>query len=233
MPSEEWIVYKHTSPSKKVYIGITHQKPELRWRDGKGYQYNLHFWKAIQKYGWENFDHEIVAEGLTEEEATALEKELVATYKSAKKQNGYNVAEGGHVLSEESRRKISRSRIERGFVPWSKGKHLSAETRAKISNALKGKKRTYPLTELESEHRRRSKIGALNPNYGKPMEITKKQMLIDLNSKAVVQITGNKEIVHKSATEAGRTLGIFPGNITRVCKRQRKTAGGYQWKYAE
>jgi hypothetical protein len=35
----------------------------------------------------------------------------------------------------------------------------------------------------------------------------------------------------KSAKIAGKILNINPGNITSVCKKYRKTAGGYIWKY--
>lgn len=35
-----YTVYKHISPSNKVYIGITSRKPELRWRKGNGYYNN-------------------------------------------------------------------------------------------------------------------------------------------------------------------------------------------------
>lgn len=33
-----YTVYKHTSPSGKVYIGITKKKPEYRWNHGRGYK---------------------------------------------------------------------------------------------------------------------------------------------------------------------------------------------------
>lgn len=32
-----WCVYKHTSPSGGVYIGITSDYPLARWRNGRGY----------------------------------------------------------------------------------------------------------------------------------------------------------------------------------------------------
>jgi hypothetical protein len=32
-----WCVYKHTSPSDGVYIGITSDYPLARWRNGRGY----------------------------------------------------------------------------------------------------------------------------------------------------------------------------------------------------
>ena len=53
-----WTVYKHTSPSNKVYIGITAKEPKDRWMSGYGYRKNDHFNKAILKYGWRsNFIH--------------------------------------------------------------------------------------------------------------------------------------------------------------------------------
>lgn len=52
----------HISPSNKRYIGITSQKPEIRWANGKGYSYNKHFYRAIQKYGWDNFEHRILCQ---------------------------------------------------------------------------------------------------------------------------------------------------------------------------
>ena len=54
-----YVVYKHTTPSGKVYIGITGLKPERRWRNGNGYKDNEHFYRAILKYGWDNIKHEI------------------------------------------------------------------------------------------------------------------------------------------------------------------------------
>lgn len=42
-----YTVYKHTSPSGKVYIGITKRKPEYRWNKGKGYRKDqLLFYRA-------------------------------------------------------------------------------------------------------------------------------------------------------------------------------------------
>ena len=83
MSLEKWKVYKHTTPSGKVYIGITHQKPEYRWgKEGNGYKSNNHFSNAIKKYGWENIKHEIIAEVTTQSQAEAIEKNLINYYKS-------------------------------------------------------------------------------------------------------------------------------------------------------
>ena len=63
-----WCVYKHTNKTNgKVYIGKTCRKPEYRWNEGKGYIYQRHFWNAINKYGWDNFEHEILIKDLDAE----------------------------------------------------------------------------------------------------------------------------------------------------------------------
>lgn len=35
--NNNWCLYRHTTPSGKVYIGITSYKPEYRWNNGRGY----------------------------------------------------------------------------------------------------------------------------------------------------------------------------------------------------
>ena len=77
-----YTVYKHTSPSGKVYIGITSKNVKERWNYGQGYRNNEHFWRAIQKYGWKSIEHTILYENLTKSQACEKEKELIAFYKS-------------------------------------------------------------------------------------------------------------------------------------------------------
>ena len=227
--SNVWKVYKHTAPNGKVYIGVTHQKPENRWNAGKGYRSNTHFYNAICKYGWGNFEHEVLAEGLTEEDAIKMETELIAKYDSANKQYGYNVALGGHNQSEESRKKIGATRKERGIIPPNKGKKWSEETRKKISESLTG--RRYHVSNAARENIRQAKIGEKNPNYGKPLTWTNEARFAKVQ-RAVVQIKGDQVVRYDSAVIAGKETGITSGNICRACQGKRKTAGGYEWRYA-
>lgn len=74
---DSFCVYKHTSPNGKVYIGITCQKPSYRWSEGNGYKNNVYFYRAIQKYGWESFQHEVLFTGLSKENARKKEVELI------------------------------------------------------------------------------------------------------------------------------------------------------------
>lgn len=111
--NNNYTVYMHINKiNGKRYIGITCQEPKNRWRNGKGYDEQPHFWRAICKYGWDNFEHIIVAEGLTKEQAITMEIELIAKYDTTNQDKGYNMTLGGEggsgrIVSEEERKAIS------------------------------------------------------------------------------------------------------------------------------
>lgn len=93
---KKWTVYIHISPSNKKYVGITSlNPPKKRWANGKGYSKNKYFIRAIEKYGWNNFEHIIYMDNLSEKEAKALEIKLIAEYKSNQNEYGYNITNGG------------------------------------------------------------------------------------------------------------------------------------------
>lgn len=88
-------VYIHTNKvNGKRYIGVTRQKPERRWQNGEGYKHCKHFYSAIKKYGWDNFDHFVLEVG-SEELMFQLEKQYIAYYKTTDRRYGYNTSLGG------------------------------------------------------------------------------------------------------------------------------------------
>ena len=99
---KEYCVYMHTNKiNNKKYIGITSKNPLYRWNNGHGYKGQIVFYRAIVKYGWDNFSHEILFTGLSEDEARAKEIELIAkhktNYKRYGKDFGYNACDGGDI----------------------------------------------------------------------------------------------------------------------------------------
>lgn len=163
MNENNYTVYMHISPSNKRYIGITSKSVNKRWNNGLGYIKNDHFWRAIQKYGWNNFQHIIVAEKLSKQEACELEIKLIANYNTQDWEYGYNIMPGGEtqILPESSRKKISEakkgkkmskearakmSESHKGKVSCLLGTTLSDETKSKISKSLKGKKHPHGAT---------------------------------------------------------------------------------------
>lgn len=111
--NKNWVVYAHKNKiNKKIYIGITGQKPERRWRNGQGYKTSTYFYNAIQKYGWNNFEHIILQFNLTQQEAEQKEKYYIQKYNTLNDIYGYNIKKGGKLnqgLSKQGRKKISQS----------------------------------------------------------------------------------------------------------------------------
>ncbi len=104
MSNSNYCVYMHIVPKEisgyaydKRYVGITSRNPEERWgKDGENYSRQF-FGHAIQKYGWDNIQHVIVYEGLTQNEASQKEMELIEKYETKLGYKGYNASNGGEV----------------------------------------------------------------------------------------------------------------------------------------
>lgn len=208
-------VYKHTSPSGKVYIGITSQKPESRWANGKGYKHSPHFRAAIKRHGWGNISHEILAEGLTREAAEQMEVELIKSYHSTDREYGYNIDRGG-----------------------STGPKHTEETRAKISEANRCRKwalatreklRVYRLAHPATEETAR-KIAEANRGRRHRPESVEKIRAASRKAPVINMSTGQK---YPSINSAARDLNLDPSKIVAVCRGKRKTHGGHCWRYAE
>ena len=100
MEEKTWTVYCHVNKTNgKMYIGITKfSDPRLRWggRSGAKYRNCSRFYNAIQKYGWDGFEHRILDDGLSKEEASEKERRYVSFYETDKPDKGYNIQQGGY-----------------------------------------------------------------------------------------------------------------------------------------
>ena len=243
-----YTVYKHTTPSGKVYIGATRQNPKRRWRNGKGYMHNKRFCDAIRKYGWDNIEHEVISTGLDKEQAYAMEAGLIAKYDSTNQAKGYNMSIGGErsalgiCRSSETRRKISESK--KGVNHPNYGKHLSSETRRKMSEANKGRRHSEESRRKISEANKghtvssdtRQKIsealkGANNPNYGKHLSSETRRKMSEAKCKKVVCVETGE--AYQSLSEASKAAGVSPSAISNALRGKSKMSGGYHWTYAK
>lgn len=223
-----YIVYRHTSPSGKMYIGITQQKARKRWDYGHGYIKQPYMYRAIQKYGWDNFEHEILLEGLTKEEAELAERLFIGYWDLTNRDKGYNIDNGGYGWgkhSEETRHKMSQQRKGKyaGENNPMYGRKHSEESKRKMSEARLGRKYS------EETKRRMSvaKRGKRYPNCGKgALKLMKRVACIDVKTNDIIN-------TYKSLKNAQEQTGIPTGNICACCKGRLRTAGGYKWKYLE
>lgn len=128
-----WCVYIHTNKiNNKKYIGQTCQNIKARWKNGSNYRSSTYFYSAIKKYGWDNFEHKVVAKNLTKKKADIIEKTLIKCFNTTDACFGYNLCSGGSrgVQNEITRKKISIA--NKGKKPY-----FTKEWKKKISEAQK------------------------------------------------------------------------------------------------
>ena len=202
--NKSYLVYKHTTTSNKVYIGITCETLAQRCKRGKGYKNNQAFYNAIEKYGWDNIRHEILFTGLTKSQAEQKEIELIALYKSDKKTHGYNITSGGGVncgfhLSKTAKDKISKANSGRNNGMYGKRFTHSKESRDKIMSYVK----------------MRDYSNGNNPKARKVCQYT---------------INGELVKVWDCVKSASAFLGISYSYLIRVMQ-SRKPYKGFMWNY--
>lgn len=204
----DYYVYLHINKiNGKIYVGITRKtNVNDRWHNGRGYQYNQHFWSAIKKYGWNNFEHEIFASNLTEEEASNMEKLLIEKLDTTNPNNGYNIASGGY--NNRGLKGVHNPfygvkpvKAIEASVSVRTGKHLTEEHKKKISNAVTG----YVKSE---EHRRKLGESQRGQVRGRGKDCA--------NSIPVLCVeTG---VVFNSQREAAKQYGVCDKAISRAVK---------------
>lgn len=122
-----WRVYRALNlDNGKLYFGITRQMIAVRW---KWHVYNARhshkkgrhaavFHRAIMKYGAKRFYVEMIYEAVNLREAVAVERAMIASYRSFIPY-GYNMTlggEGSDGMAQESRDRISRANKGRIFT---------------------------------------------------------------------------------------------------------------------
>lgn len=131
---KKFYVYIYTSPSGKHYVGRTHQTQRQRAGiEGCGYKNCTAFWNAIQKYGWDNFEYEVLEENISADEIDERENYWIDFYHSSADENGYNLLKPDGTFkqaTEELRKKLSEERMGE-------------------KNPLYGKRRPFPINGLQ------------------------------------------------------------------------------------
>lgn len=255
--TKKFKLYCHTNLlNGKKYIGITCQELNQRFRNGKGYKSSPHFNAAIEKYGWENFSHEVILSDLTEAEAKELEIEYIAKYETRNPDFGYNIARGGETASGPDNPWFGKHHTEenkRLFSKLHKGVPKSEETKRKIGLAHKGK-----VVSEETRRKMRENhydcSGANNPNYGKKLSKEHIEMLVaasktpeaiakmkknkiwysgaeNPHAKSVVCLDTGK--VYSTIKEAAEDTGCRPEKISSVCHGARKHTKQLHFKLLE
>lgn len=209
--------------NNKCYIGITCNSTARRWQNGSGYMHKENgryhqpkFANAINKYGWENFEHIILEDGLSKDEACEKEKYYISYFNTI--ENGYNCYDGGDV-----------GRL---------GKPHSEETKRLLSNMLKGRRHTKEakrkITEAQlgrpcKEETKRKISEALKRNGCNKDRISRSNP----RARKVLQFTRDNELVREwdCIMDIERELGFAHSNISKCCRHKIETAYNFIWGY--
>ena len=187
---------------------------------------------AINKYGKENFTREIIENCKTKEELDSREKFWIEYYNAMESEDFYNITSGG----------------DGGFgsgknSPWY-GKHLSDETKEKLSKIKSGENNPFYGKTHSDEVKKKLSEKALNQRHSKEtrekMSKSMKENHADFNGKnnpranPVNQYSLNGEFIKRwdYAKEASRTLDINYSSLISCCTGKYKSSGGYIWEYA-
>ena len=226
-----YCVYKHTCPNGKVYIGITSRNPKIRWSNGTGYK-SQEFGRAVQKYGWDNIEHIVIFDGLTEELASELEKALIATYNSTDPRYGYNVSDGGtygNHLSEAGRQRLADLK-KRPVNQYSiSGERIARYTSAKEASEATGLNRGH-ISEACLGHRQEKTVGGYVWKYDGDTFVPLTYSASGKPPKRVAQYSKDGEFIREYESIASAKKATGARHIRRVLNGKNETSGGYVWK---
>jgi group I intron endonuclease len=213
-----FLVYCHKNKiNGKRYIGFTSyvHNPNRRWRDGLGYLNSHHkvFAAAIEKYGWENFEHEILECNIaTREEVNTREKYWIAkyhTYVGDPECWGYNATVGGcgskgRIVSEAEKEWRRQLKL---------GTKRSHEALQKQSKTLKGRPQNMTPKKIAQLKACGELLSAAARKKRRPV------MCIE---------TGER---WDSLTEAALAIGVAETTIGACLHGRQKTVKGLHIKY--
>ena len=209
---KEYYIYLHRNKiNGKVYIGQTCQKPEKRWNYGHGYKNCPRFYSAIVSYGWSNFEHIILENNLTSDEANEKEQYYIKKYNSQNPDLGYNLTEGGSSLSE-----YWKTPEHRELQSQNKKLYFKEHPDKKIENDMHLKEIAQKSAKIRSEK--------MKENYANQGGL----FYLNESRKKRIKCIETDEIF-ASLSEASRKYNISVGNISSVIHGKRKSAGGYHW----
>ena len=206
---KKYVLYIHTNKiNNKKYVGITSQDPSRRWGSkGQKYIECPYFWSAIQKYGWENFDHEIVCENQTREEACEMEISIIEKLNTCNPEYGYNLSAGGTSPDPELSRKVWQNESTK--------QHIIQRMREAWQDPEKRKRRSDAAKERWS-----------NPEFRERVVANVTQAC-----KHPVRCIETEE-VFDTIKAAAEKYGVDSANITRSAKTHYR-CGGFHWEYVD
>lgn len=233
-------LYAHVNKTNgKVYFGITMDRPKERWGRGSGYRKGTRIKNAIEKYGWDGFNHFVIISNLTHEEALDLEKHFIKTFHSQEKGKGYNMDAGGKegYLAAEARRKQREAGCYKSVICLETGKVYETATEAAKEMEL------IPASVMKACNSKRYILFNYHfMHYSEYLESSKEKIKEIRNKQPKCFHKDERKVialetleVFKNVEEAQKKYSsTVPGCILSCCKKSdpnRLTAAKMHWMF--
>ena len=223
------LIYKATNIiNGKSYIGLTTRTLEERkaehYYSAINQKDNFPFHKAIAKYGIQNFKWEIIEDNIFDKDILAEKEKYWIKQYNTFSQYGYNATPGGQTgieiqIWKQNNPELAKQAAKEGYAKMKEKLKNNPEIEIKRKqNAEKGI-RKY-VKEHEEEWRQHSYQNYLN--HKKQVDLLFQEIHKQQSKKVICIETG---VIYPSASEASRQTGISQGNISSVCRGERKSAG--------
>ena len=203
--------------NSKKYIGqsvdISHRWYQHKNELNDNKHFNDYLQKSWNKYGEDKFRF-YVLEFCDIDKLDSLEVYYIDLYETLNRDKGYNLTSGG-----------------------SSNKIYSDETRAKISNSLKGHEVSLE-SRVKISKNHADVRGDKNGMYGRHHSEEAKQRVSQANTGRISVRRNHCNVccidlnqTFDDAATAGKILNLDSGAILKCCRGERKTCGNYHWKF--
>lgn len=254
---ETFVVYVIKNlKNDKVYVGSTVNSNRRRrqhlTRLRNNTHGNAHLQNAWNKHGEQSFVYEII--DTCNDRVLLRSKELrhMKRFKALNREFGYNISESTTNFSASGKNHplYGKDFKALGYKNYWKGKKIPESIRVKMrkprseqakinmslnhadvtgkNNPMYGKKHSDATRKKISESLTGKRSGDKHPMYGR-----KRTGEFAGHKKRVAQLTKDglfiKEFVN--ITEAAKETGAIRQHISKCCKGERKSTGGYSWRY--
>ena len=222
--SNHYTVYCHTNKiNGKRYVGITGRSVNVRWANGRGYVRCVTFYNAIKKYGWNNFNHEILHENISKKDAEQLEIKYIKDWKLTDREYGYNILPGGYIFNPTE--EVIKEKSE--YLK----KYYEERPEEKERLRLLGIKRFESEESRNAASKRTKEIQEKNPELVKIAISNLSKFRKERWEKPIKCIELDR--VFSSIREASIETKISYCNIRSCSIGIGLTAGGYHWEYVK
>ena len=254
---KKWTIYCHKNKiNNKRYIGQTSQDNlNNRWKNGQGYKpkigdNNTKFYNAIQKYGWNNFQHIILEDNITSlDKANQRQQYWISYYNTFNNDNkGYNMTPGGnnHLLDDETKEKLRKTLIETYKNHPEKiiaHRKKQAEILGKSVYCFETNTTYISIAEAARENKvdeasiarcllRKNQIttNGLHWKFAND-EITLNEIENSRKKSKKKVLCEETGIIYNSPIDAAKQLNYDNSAISKCCRGVKKTYHNYHWRY--